>query len=104
MYWQQVFDMFHLWLFMIVQNSRNISSAIFDEFVWPSFKAYYDLCVEMNVIPIFLLDSCWDLVLDRFATLEEKTYIMALDSKTDIREVRRILGPNVCILGEVPCE
>lgn len=81
-----------------------VSPAMFDEFVWPSFKAYYDLCVEMDVIPIFHLDSSWTLVLDRFAKLPEKTYIMGLDSKTDIRECRRVLGPNVCILGDVPCE
>ena len=29
---------------------------------------------------------------------------MALDSKTDIRKCREMLGPNVCILGDVPCE
>ena len=81
-----------------------VSPSMFDEFVWPSFKAYYDLCVEMNVIPIFHLDSSWTLVLDKFTRLEEKTFILALDSKTDIREARRILGPNVCILGDVPCE
>lgn len=81
-----------------------ISPDMFDEFVWPSFKAYYDLCIEMNVIPIFHLDSSWDLVLGRFKQLEEKTYIMALDSKTDIRLCRKVLGPNVCILGDVPCE
>lgn len=43
-------------------------------------------------------------MLDRFATLPEKTYIFALDSKTDIRKARKVLGPNVCILGDVPCE
>lgn len=81
-----------------------ISPAIFDEFVWPSFKAYYDLCIEMNVIPIFHLDSNWTLILDKFKRLPDKTYIMALDSKTDIRKARAVLGPNVCILGDVPCE
>lgn len=81
-----------------------ISPPMFDEFVWPSFKAYYDLCIETNVIPIFHLDSNWTLLLDRFKALPEKTYVMALDSKTDIRKCREVLGPNVCILGDVPCE
>ena len=45
------------------------------------FKAYYDLCIEMNVIPTFHLDSCWNLDLDKFKRLEDKTYILALDSK-----------------------
>lgn len=81
-----------------------ISPAIFEEFVWPSFKAYYDLCIDTGVLPIFHLDSSWTLILDKFRRFEEKTYIMALDSKTDIRKAREVLGPNVCILGDVPCE
>lgn len=81
-----------------------ISPAMFDEFVWPSFKAYYDLCIETGIIPIFHLDSSWTKTIDRFKQLEEKTFIVALDSKTDIRKAREILGPNVCILGDVPCE
>lgn len=85
-------------------GSDLISPNLFDEFVWPSFKAYYDLCVEMNVIPIFHLDSNWTILLDRFKKLEDKTYILALDSKTDIRKCREVMGPNVCILGDVPCE
>ncbi len=81
-----------------------LSPKMFDEFVWPSFKAYYDLCIEMNIIPIFHLDSSWTLDIDKFTRLPEKTYILALDSKTDIRKCREIVGPNVCILGDVPCE
>ena len=81
-----------------------ISPDMFDEFVMPAFKAYYDLCIETGVIPSFHLDSNWTLILDRFKAFEEKTFIMALDSKTDIRKCREVLGPNVCILGDVPCE
>ena len=36
--------------------------------------------------------------------LEDKTYILGLDSKTDMRNARKVLGPNVCLLGDVPCE
>ena len=81
-----------------------ISPDMFDEFVYPSFKAYYDLCIDTGVIPVFHLDSNWTLVLDRFKNFEEKSFIMALDSKTDIRKCREVLGKNVCILGDVPCE
>ena len=72
-----------------------VSPKMFDEFVWPAFKAYYDLCIEMNVIPTFHLDSCWNLDLDKFKRLEDKTYILALDSKTDIRKAREVLGIDV---------
>lgn len=81
-----------------------VSPAMIDEFVWPSFRAYYNLCIEMNVLPIFHLDSNWTMVLDKFKEFKEKTFVMALDSKTDIRRAREVLGKNVCILGDVPCE
>ncbi|MCR5665849.1 MAG: hypothetical protein K6G01_03365 [Eubacterium sp.] len=81
-----------------------ISPPMFEEFVWPSFKAYYDLCVEMDVIPMFHLDADWGLFLPKFKEeLEDKTYIVCLDSTTDIRKARETLGPDVCILGDVPC-
>lgn len=81
-----------------------ISPAMFDEYVWPAFQAYYDLCVETGVIPIFHLDSNWDLCIDKFKRLKDKTYVLALDSKTDMRKTRKVLGPDVCLLGDVPCE
>lgn len=81
-----------------------ISPTMIDEFVWPAFRAYYNLCIEMGVLPIFHLDSSWTLVLDKFKEYTPGTFIMALDSKTDIRKCREVLGPNVCILGDVPCE
>ena len=58
-----------------------VSPDMIDEFVWPAFEAYYNLCIEMNVLPIFHLDSNWTLALDKFKRFEDKTYVMALDSK-----------------------
>ncbi len=81
-----------------------ISPDMFDTFVKKSFDAYYDLCIEMDVLPIFHLDSNWDLMLDKFTHYKPGTFVMALDSKTDPRKCREMLGPNVCILGDVPCE
>ena len=81
-----------------------VSPAMFDEFVWPAFQAYYDLCIETGVLPIFHLDSNWDLCIDKFKRLKDKTYVLALDSKTDMRKARAVLGPDVCLLGDVPCE
>ncbi|MGN0659274.1 MAG: uroporphyrinogen decarboxylase family protein [Emergencia sp.] len=80
-----------------------ISPSSFETFVWPSFKAYYDLCMEMNVIPIFHLDSDWTKGMEFFNRFDKKTFIVALDGMTDIRKAREILGPEVCIMGDVPC-
>ena len=105
-YRQQMIDTHALgvWIGGWRTGPELISPAMFDEFVWPSFRAYYDLCIEMNVIPTFHLDANWDLCIDKFKRLPDRTYIVALDSKTDIRRARKILGPDVCILGDVPCE
>ena len=105
-YRQQIIDSHALgvWIGGWRTGPELISPAMFDEFVWPSFKAYYDLCIEMNVLPIFHLDSNWDLCIEKFKRLPDKTYVVALDSKTDIRRARKVLGPDACILGDVPCE
>lgn len=81
-----------------------ISEDLFDRFVWPYFKAYTDLCVEHDVIPIYHLDACWDNALEKFLELPAKKGILALDSKTDIRLTHKILGDHMCILGDVPAE
>lgn len=105
-YRQQIADTHALgvWIGGWRTGPELLSPAMIDEFVWPAFRAYYDLCIDTGVIPMFHLDSNWTLYLDRFRELEEKTFVMALDSKTDIRKAREVLGPNVCILGDVPCE
>lgn len=80
-----------------------ISPKAFEKFVWPSFKAYYDLCMDMDVIPIFHLDSDWTRGLEFFNRLDKKSFIVAFDGTTDIRKARQVLGPEVCIMGDVPC-
>lgn len=105
-YRQQIIDTHALgvWIGGWRSGPDLVSPNMIDEFVWPAFEAYYNLCIEMDVIPIFHLDSNWTLALDKFKRFQEKTYILALDSKTDIRKAREVLGKNVCILGDVPCE
>ena len=105
-YRQQIIDTHAqgVWIGGWRTGQELISPDMFEEFVLPYFKAYYDLCIEMNVIPIFHLDSCWNLDLKYFKIFEPKTYVMSFDSKTDMRLAREILGPDVCIMGDVPCE
>lgn len=103
-YKQQIIDTHALGVWIGGWRSALVGPDQFGEFVWPAFKAYYDLCIEMGVIPMFHLDANWDALLDFFKPLEPKTYIMALDSKTNIRKCRELLGPDVCILGDVPPE
>jgi uroporphyrinogen-III decarboxylase len=56
----------------------------------------------MGVIPIFHLDSNWDRGLEYFRELPTKKCIMSLDSTTDIRKAKEIVGDMMCIMGDVP--
>ncbi len=79
-----------------------VSPAIFDRFVWPYLKDFANLCLEMSVVPMFHLDANWDSQLKRFLEIPEKSSVMCLDSKTNIRLAREVLGDHMCILGDVP--
>ena len=81
-----------------------LSPEMWSRFVAPYIKAYADLCIEMNVIPMFHLDSNWDNALEWFRCMPPKKCILALDSKTNIRKAKEILGDMMCILGDVPAE
>ncbi|MDR1246663.1 MAG: uroporphyrinogen decarboxylase [Clostridiales Family XIII bacterium] len=85
-------------------SPEMISPRVWNRFSAPYIKAYADLCIEMNVIPIFHLDSNWTGALEWFRCMPPKKCIMALDSKTDIRKAKAILGDMMCILGDVPAE
>jgi hypothetical protein len=79
-----------------------MSPQMWEQFVWPYLKSYGELCVEMGVIPIFHLDSNWDRGLEYFRELPPKKCIMSLDSTTDIRKAKEIVGDMMCIMGDVP--
>ena len=82
-----------------------LSPDIWNRFVAPYFKKYMELCIDKGVIPIFHLDSNWDNGIDWFKKMvPPKKCIMALDSKTDIRRAKSIVGDQMCILGDVPPE
>jgi len=81
-----------------------LSPDMWKRFVWPYFKQYADLCIKNDVIPIFHLDANWDLALEYFREMPPKKCILALDSKTNIRKAKEIVGDMMCILGDVPAE
>jgi len=81
-----------------------LSMEIWERFVWPYMKQLAELVLSHNVTPIFHLDSNWDRGLEYFREMPEKKCILGLDSKTDIRKAKKILGDKMCILGDVPAE
>ena len=81
-----------------------LSMEIWERFVWPYMKQFAELVLAHGATPIFHLDSSWDRGLEHFREMPEKKCIMGLDSKTDIRLAKKILGDRMCLLGDVPPE
>jgi len=81
-----------------------LSMDIWERFVWPYIKQYAELVLSHGVIPSFHLDSNWNRGLEFFREMPDKKCIMGLDSKTDIRMAKKVLGDKMCILGDVPAE
>ena len=57
---------------------------------------------DAGLIPILHFDSDWTRDLPRLLELPAKKCILSLDSMTDIRKAKEILGDHMCIMGDVP--
>ncbi len=79
-----------------------ISPQMWDRFVWPYFTRIVNEVVDEGLIAILHLDSNWTRELKRFRELPERKMIMALDGDTDIFQAKKVLGNNLCIMGDVP--
>lgn len=81
-----------------------LSKPMFEKFSWKYMKELAQLCIDNNVIPVYHLDSCWDLGLEYFKELPPKKGIVSLDGKTNMHLAKEILGGHTCIMGDVPAE
>ncbi|MBC3886912.1 methyltransferase [Acetobacterium paludosum] len=82
--------------------SAMLSPKIWDRLVWPYIKASGDQMLSYGKNPTFHLDQCWNRDIGRFAEFPEKSIILNLDGMTDMREARKKLGENYCLMGDVP--
>jgi uroporphyrinogen-III decarboxylase len=82
--------------------SRMLSQPLWDRFVFPYFKDIVQQAAAAGIVPILHLDSDWTRDLARLRELPAKTCILSLDSMTDIRKAKELLGDHMCIMGDVP--
>lgn len=82
--------------------SAMLSPKIWDKLVWPYMKASGEQMLSYGKNPTFHLDQCWDRDIHRFGEFPEKSIILNLDGMTDMREARKKLGDNYCLMGDVP--
>ena len=82
--------------------SRMLAQPLWDRFVWPYVKEFVAQTDEAGLIPILHFDSDWTRDLPRLLELPARKCILSLDSMTDIRKAKEILGDHMCIMGDVP--
>lgn len=81
-----------------------LSKPMFEKYSWKYMKELAELCIDNGVIPVYHLDSNWDLGLENFKQLPPKKGIISLDGKTNMFKAKEILGNHTCIMGDIPAE
>lgn len=82
--------------------SKMLAQPLWDRFVFPYLRDIVHQVADAGIIPILHLDSDWTRDLARLRELPAKTCILSLDSMTDIRKAKEVLGDHMCIMGDVP--
>jgi hypothetical protein len=82
--------------------SRMLAQPLWDRFVWPYVKELVTQVDAAGLIPILHFDSDWTRDLPRLLELPAQKCILSLDSMTDIRKAKEVLGDHMCIMGDVP--
>jgi len=82
--------------------SKMLAQPLWDRFVWPYVKELVTQVDAAGLIPILHFDSDWTRDLARLLELPARRCILSLDSMTDIRAAKEILGDHMCIMGDVP--
>jgi len=74
----------------------------FERFWWPYTKRLVETLWDEGAVTLFHLDTCWDKNLPYFRELPKGSAILELDSTTDMRLAKEILGGHLCLKGDVP--
>jgi len=82
--------------------SEMLSQALWDRFVFPYHRQLAQDVAAAGLTPILHLDSDWTRDLARLREYPAGRCILSLDSRTDIRKAKEVLGDHMCIMGDVP--
>jgi len=78
------------------------SPKLFERFWWPYTRRVVEAMWDEGVVTLFHLDTCWDKNLSYFRELPKGSFILELDSTTDILRAKQILRGHGCLKGDVP--
>jgi len=79
-----------------------ISPKLFEDLVLPEYEYAANMIMNAGMTPLFHCDTDWTKFLPYFKKFPPKKLILELDSHTDIRKAKEILGDRMCIMGDVP--
>ncbi len=75
---------------------------VFERFWWPYTKQIVSAFWSEGIVTIFHLDQCWDKNIRYFCELPKGSFVLELDSKTDIFAAKDVLRGHACFHGDVP--
>ena len=84
-----------------------IPPKYYEKYVFPFEKQYFDVinsrCLEKNAVS--LLHICGNTSAISSLMVQTGANILEVDHKVDLAAMRKIVGPSVCIMGNIdPCE
>jgi hypothetical protein len=79
-----------------------ISSAHFEEFVYPDLRIIIGMLLEAGLTPVLHCDTRWTERLAAFRRFPARRCIIELDGDTDMIQAGEVLGGHSCLKGNVP--
>jgi hypothetical protein len=84
------------------ERAEFYSPRIFDRFWWPYTKRMVSAFWEQGIVTWFHLDGDWVPKAKRFLELPARSFVLQLDSLTDMRKTKAIVGGHCALHGDVP--
>ena len=79
-----------------------MSRKMYDQYFFPYFRETCKRLVEDGFTPRLHLNLDWTPYLEHLLELPKKSCIAELESNTDLKKAKQILGGHMCICGGVP--
>ena len=75
---------------------------VFERFWWPYTRQIVNAFWSEGIVTIFHIDQCWDKNIRYFRELPKGSFVLEVDSRTDIFAAKDVLRGHACLHGDVP--
>lgn len=75
---------------------------VFERFWWPYTRQIVSAFWSEGIVTIFHIDQCWDKNIRYFRELPKGSFVLEVDSRTDIFAAKDVLRGHACLHGDVP--